>query len=125
MQTESTETTKKVSKSGLIFNNPDAETLFKSTAFVSPSTYFSPKDKVSNMTWSSKIPCNENKAIITVQKSDDFGCIVRLNYDKIFADEHVITGADPSNFSNIDRAVYDAVVTIIVAGNNVFNNTDI
>ena len=61
MQTESTETTKKVSKSGLIFNNPDAETLFKSTAFVSPSTYFSPKDNVSNMTWSSKTPCNENR----------------------------------------------------------------
>lgn len=97
-----------------------AETLIQSAAFVSPNTLFSPKDKVSNMTWNNTIQCNEDRPVVTVKKSEDFGCIVRLNYDKIFADEHVITGA---NFSDFDRALYDAVVTLMVAGNNIFSNT--
>ena len=97
-----------------------AETLIQRAAFVSPNTLFSPKDKVSNMTWNNTIQCNEDRPVVTVKKSEDFGCIVRLNYDKIFADEHVITGA---NFSDFDRALYDAVVTLMVAGNNIFSNT--
>jgi len=97
-----------------------AETLIQRAAFVSPNTLFSPKDKVSNMTWNNTIQCNEDRPVVTVKKSEDFGCIVRLNYDKIFADEHVITGA---NFSEFDRALYDAVVTLMVAGNNIFSNT--
>lgn len=96
-----------------------AEKLIQDSAFVSPTTLYSPKDKVSNMTWINRIQCNEDNAIITVKKSEDFGCIVRLNYDKIFADERVITGA---NFSDFDRALYDAVVTLMVAGNNIFSN---
>ena len=108
------------SKPDLIYVVEEAETLIQNAAFVSPTTLYSPKDKVSNMTWINRIQCNENNAIITVKKSEDFGCIVRLNYDKIFADEHVITGA---NFSDFDRALYDAVVTLMVAGNNIFSNT--
>lgn len=119
-QTHCTESGKKVPASSLMFSDTDAEILFKNTAFVSPATYFSPKDKVSNMTWNNTILCNEDRPVVTVYKSEDFGCIVRLNYDKIFADERVITGA---NFSDFDRTLYDAVVTLMVAGNNIFSNT--
>ena len=117
---------KRIAKPDLVYVDDKCKKIAEEAVLIPASTYYSPKDKVSNLTWNNTIPCdNINKGIITVRKSEYFGCIVRLNYDKIFADEHVITGADPSNFSNIDRAVYDAVVTIIVAGNNVFNNTDI
>ena len=108
------------SEPDLIYVVEGAETLIQNAAFISPNTLYSPKDKVSNMTWINRIQCNEDNAIITVKKSEDFGCIVRLNYDKIFADERVITGA---NFSDFDRALYDAVVTLMVAGNNIFSNT--
>ena len=104
----------------LKFIDINAETLLKSTAFIFPETYYSPKDKVSNLIWNNRFNCEEDRPVVTVYKSEDFGCIVQLNYDKIFADEHVITGA---NFSSFDRALYDAVVTLIVAGNNIFNNT--
>ena len=104
----------------LIYVDEEAEKLIQSSAFVSPITLYSPKDKVSNMTWNNTIQCDEDRPVVTVKKSEDFGCIVRLNYDKIFADEHVITGA---NFSDFDRALYDAVVTLMVAGNNIFSNT--
>ncbi len=108
------------SEPNLIYVVEEAETLIQNAKLVSPITLYSPKDKVSNMTWINKIPCNIDKGIITIRKSEEFGCIVRLNYDKIFADEHVITGA---NFSDFDRALYDAVVTLMVAGNNIFSNT--
>ena len=110
----------KRSEPNLIYVIEGAEKLIQDSAFVSPTTLYSPKDKVSNMTWINRIQCNEDNAIITIKKSEDFGCIVRLNYDKIFADERVITGA---NFSDFDRALYDAVVTLMVAGNNIFSNT--
>ena len=108
------------SENNLIYIVEGAEKLIQDSAFVSPTTLYSPKDKVSNMTWNNTIQCNEDRPVVTVKKSEDFGCIVRLNYDKIFADEHVITGA---NFSDFDRALYDAVVTLMVAGNNIFSNT--
>ena len=117
---KSSEQGMKRSDPNLIYVVEGAETLIQNAAFVSPTTLYSPKDKVSNMTWINKIPCNIDKGIITIRKSEEFGCIVRLNYDKIFADEHVITGA---NFSDFDRALYDAVVTLMVAGNNIFSNT--
>ena len=107
------------SEPDLIYVVEGAETLIQNAAFISPNTLYSPKDKVSNMTWINRIQCNEDNAIVTVKKSEDFGCIVRLNYDKIFADKHVITGA---NFSDFDRTLYDAVVTLMVAGNNIFSN---
>ena len=104
----------------LKFIDINAETLLKNNAFIFPETYYSPKDKVSNLIWNNKFNCDEDRPVITIRKSEEFGCIVWLNYDRIFADEHVITGA---NFSSFDRALYDAVVTLIVAGNNIFNNT--
>ena len=113
------ETTELVKVDNLIYVVDEAETLIQNAAFVPPNTLYSPKDKVSNMTWNNTIQCNEDRPVVTVKKSEDFGCIVRLNYEKIFADEHVITGA---NFSDFDRALYDAVVTLMVAGNNIFSN---
>ena len=88
------ETTELVKVDNLIYVVDEAETLIQNAAFVSPNTLYSPKDKVSNMTWNNTILCNEDRPVVTVYKSEDFGCIVRLNYDKIFADEHVITGAN-------------------------------
>ena len=113
------EPTELVKVDNLIYVVDEAETLIQNAALVSPNTLFSPKDKVSNMTWNNTIQCNEDRPVVTVKKSEDFGCIVRLNYDKIFADERVITGA---NFSDFDRTLYDAVVTLMVAGNNIFSN---
>ena len=108
------------SESNLIYVDEEAERIVQENKFISPPTLYSPKDKVSNKLWTNSFNCNEDTAIITIRKSEEFGCIVRLNYDKIFADEHVITGA---NFSDFDRALYDAVVTLMVAGNNIFSNT--
>ena len=108
------------SEPNLTYVDEESEKLVQSAKFVSPPTLYSPKDKVSNKLWTNSFNCNEDIAIITIRKSEEFGCIVRLNYDKIFADEHVITGA---NFSDFDRALYDAVVTLMVAGNNIFSNT--
>ena len=113
---------KKSYKSDLIYVDEKSEKIAKESILISPTTLYSPKDKVSNKLWSNSFNCDEYNAIITVYKSEEFGCIVRLNYDKIFADERVITGA---NFSDFDRLLYDAVVTLIVAGNNVLNNTDL
>lgn len=119
-QNKPTQLVKLDSLSSLTYVVEGAKTLIQSATFVSPTTLYSPKDKVSNMTWNNTIQCNEDRPVVTVYKSEDFGCIVRLNYDKIFADERVITGA---NFSDFDRTLYDAVVTLMVAGNNIFSNT--
>ena len=123
---EDSQPKKKVTRSetNLVYVDEEAEKLAKEkeATFVSPTTLYSPKDKVSNKLWDNKFNCGEDNAIITVYKSEDFGCLVRLNYDKIFADERIITGA---NFSDFDRSLYDAVVTLMVAGNNVFSNTDL
>ena len=98
----------------------DAETLIKNSPFIAPSTYYSPKDKVSNLLWANEIPHDVYWGVITVFKNEDYGCIVRLNYDKIFEEENIITGAD---FSAFDRIVYDAVVTLYVTKNNIFSTT--
>ena len=113
------EPTKLVKANNLIYVVEGAETLIQNAKFVSPTTLYSPKDKVSNKTWDNTIQCDEDRPVVTVRKSEDFGCIVRLNYEKIFTDERVITGA---NFSDFDRALYDAVVTLMTAGNNIFSN---
>lgn len=103
----------------LKFIDINAETLFKGNALIFPETYYSPKDKVSNLIWNNRFNRAEDKGVITIKKAEDIGCIVRLDYEKIFADERVITGA---NFSDFDRTLYDAVVTLMVAGNNIFSN---
>lgn len=104
------------------FNNPEDELNFKERNFIMPETWFSPKDKISNRIWGDKLPIGENTGIITAHKMGDSGCIVQLDYEKIINSDDVITGAQLSNF---DRCVYDAVVTLHVAGNDIFSTTNI
>lgn len=110
------------SKPILLFVSDDEQEFFEDTDFVNPDTYFSTKDKVSNLTWNNKLVIGNDFGVITVKKSENFGCIVHLDYEKIINSDDVITGAELSDF---DRAVYDAIVTIYVAGNKVFTTADI
>ena len=106
----------------LTFDDSTEETNFNEKDFLTPDTIFSPKDKVSNYTWKNKLPIGSFAGISTVKKSERFGCVVHLNYEKIINSDDVITGAVLSDF---DRCVYDAVVTIFVAGNTMFTTSDI
>ena len=49
---------------------PNMTALFpvKNSALISPNTLYSPKDKVSNMTWNNTIQCNEDRPVVTVYK---------------------------------------------------------
>ena len=51
-----------------------------------------------------------------------YRCIFPLAYEKIISSNDVVAGDQLSPF---DRCVYDAVVTIYVAGNSVFSTADI
>ena len=104
------------------FVSPEKESLFKNTPSIFPDTQFSPKDKVSNLIWNNEINVGEYFGVPTVYKSEDFGCLVKLNYDAILNSNEVITGAELSPF---DRNVYDSVVTLYVAGNKMFPLQDI
>ena len=104
----------------LTFDNSNEESDFKEKNFVSPDTFFSPKDKVSNTTWENKLPIGRDFGIITARKNDYFGCVVHLDYEKIINSDDVVIGAE---LSNVDRCVYDAVVTLYVAGNTMFSTT--
>lgn len=106
----------------LSFIDENEEKEFKEKDFLTPDTHFSPKDKVSNATWDNKLPVGDDIGVITIRKSDSFGCVVHLDYEKIINSADVVTGAELSPF---DRCVYDAVVTIYVAGNDTFSTTDI
>ena len=106
----------------LTFDNSNEESDFKEKTFVSPDTHFSPKDKVSNTTWENKLPIGRDFGIITARKNDYFGCVVHLDYESIINSDDVVIGAELSNF---DRCVYDAVVTLYVAGNTMFSTTNI
>ena len=96
------------------FVSPEKEILFKNTPRISPDTQFSPKDKVSNIIWENGFEIGKYIGVPTIYKSDNFGCIVRLDYDAILNSDEVITGAELSPF---DRNVYDSIVTLYVAGN--------
>ena len=113
---------KKFSHPILKFNSSEDESIAKEKDILAPDTLFSPKDKVSNRTWDNELPIGENTGIITAHKMGDSGCIVQLDYEKIINSDDVITGAQLSNF---DRCVYDAVVTLHVAGNDIFSTTNI
>ena len=106
----------------LTFDDSAEENNFNEKDFLAPDTIFSPKDKVSNYAWKNKLPIGSFAGISTVKKSERFGCVVHLNYEKIINSEDVVTGAVLSDF---DRCVYDAVVTIFVAGNTKFTTSDI
>ena len=113
---------KKFSHPVLKFNSCEDESIAKEKDILAPDTLFSPKDKVSNRTWDNQLPIGENTGIITAHKIGDSGCIVQLDYEKIINSDDVITGAQLSHF---DRCVYDAVVTLHVAGNDIFSTTNI
>ena len=104
------------------FVSPEKEILFKNTPRISPDTQFSPKDKVSNIIWENGFEIGKYIGVPTIYKSDNFGCIVRLDYDAILNSDEVITGAELSPF---DRNVYDSIVTLYVAGNKMFPLQDI
>lgn len=116
-------------KSKKIFSHPvisfddcAEESNFKEKEFVMPDTLFSPKDKVSNYTWDNKLPIARDIGITTSKKNGRCGCVVHLDYEKIINSDDVVTGAILSDF---DRCVYDAVVTLHVAGNNIFTTNEI
>lgn len=106
----------------LIFDNSVEESGFNEKNFITPDTFFSPKDKVSNLTWANKFPLDHDWGVITSRKNGTFGCVVQLNYEKIINSDDVVTGAVLSDF---DRSVYDAVVTLFVAGNDTFTTNAI
>lgn len=113
---------KSFSNPTLTFDNATDESNFNEKDIIAPDTLFSPKDKVSNRTWDNKLPIGRDFGIVTARKHENFGCVVQLNYEKIINSNDVITGAVLSDF---DRCVYDAVVTLFVAGNMTFTTNDI
>ena len=114
---------KKFSHPVLNFNDSSDENNFKTKKLVAPDTHFSPKDKISNFTWENKIPLGCDCGVNTVFKTDSvYGSVINLDYDKIINSDDVVTGAELSPF---DRCVYDAVVTLHVAGNDTFTTADI
>ena len=107
----------------MTFDNSDEKSNFIEKRFITPETFFSSKDKVSNYTWKNRLPIGHDMGIATIRrKTDNFGCIVHLDYEKIINSDDVVTGARLSDF---DRCVYGAVVTIFVTGNDTFTTNDI
>ena len=104
------------------YNDSTEESTVKEQEFVTPDTLFSPKDRVSNLTWKNKLPISRNAGVTTSRKNGRCGCVVQLDYESIINSKDVVTGAVLSDF---DRCVYDAVVTLHVAGNSIFTTTDI
>ncbi|MBR1395954.1 MAG: MerR family transcriptional regulator [Selenomonadaceae bacterium] len=91
-----------------------------------PTVNYSAKTKVSNMLFRPKkqIKVNQLNGIVTLpSKKDFFGVVVRLrihkpeaDYEQFFDDASILT--QPLN--EFDQAVYDAVVSLYVAGNTIF-----
>ena len=111
-----------IKKSYLVFDKPEDEERYKKSSRIFPDTYFSPKDKVSNLLWNNGLKIGKYIGIPTIYKSENFGCIVKLDYDAILNSNEVITGAELSQF---DRLVYDSVATLYAAGNKMFPLKDI
>ena len=112
----------KYSNPVLTFDSAADEANFNGKDITTPDTIFSPKDKVSNRTWDNKLPIGRHMGVVTVRKSENFGCVVKLDYESIINSDDVVTGAELSKF---DRCVYDAVVTLFVTGYTAFSTTDI
>ena len=96
--------------------------IFEETDFLNPDTYFSPKDKISNVTWNNKLSIGYDVGVTTIRKNENFGCVVHLDYEKIINSPDVVAGAELSPF---DRTVYDAVSTIYASGNHFFSTTEL
>ena len=114
----------KVKKTNSCVEYVDEESreLVQNSKYTQPVTYYSPKDKVSYAIWNRKLKLNHNYPIVTVFKSEYFGCLINLDYQQIFESEDVITGAE---FSDFDRSVYDALVTLYVSQNMIFTSEQI
>lgn len=113
---------KKFSNPVVSFENPNEEDDFKSSNHIFPDTLYSPKDKVSNLTWNNKLPIGEDIGVTSSRNKCFYGCVVHLDYEKIINSPDVVTGAQLSHF---DRTVYDAIVTLYIAGNDTFSTHDI
>ena len=109
-------------KMPIVFIDDDEQEIFEETDYLTPETHFSPKDKVSNLTWANRVPLGIDAGVRTIKKTEDFGCIVRLDYEKIINSSDVVTGAELSPF---DRCVYDAVSTIYATGNKFFTTVEL
>ena len=91
-----------------------------------PTVNYSAKTKVSNMLFRPKkqIRVNKLNGIMTLpSKKDFFGVVVRLrihkpetDYEQFFDDDSIFTQL----LNEFDQAVYDAVVSLYVAGNTIF-----
>ena len=110
------------SETGIKFIGEEEEKAFKETSLIVPDTWFSPKDKVSNVTWNNELPLGNDIGVITIHGSERCGCLVKLDYDEIINSNDIVTGAELSPF---DRSTYDAVVTLCVAKNFIFTTTDL
>lgn len=109
-------------KTPIVFIDDDEQEIFEDTDYVTPETHFSPKDKVSNLTWANRFPIGIDAGVRTIKRNEDFGCIVHLDYEKIIKSNDVVTGAELSHF---DRSVYDAVSTIYATGNKFFTTIEL
>ena len=109
-------------KTPIVFIDDDEQEIFEETDYLTPETHFSPKDKVSNLTWANRFPIGIDAGVRTIKRNEDFGCIVHLDYEKIIKSDDVVTGAELSHF---DRSVYDAVSTIYATGNKFFTTVEL
>ena len=112
----------KFPKTPIVFIDDDEQEIFEETDYLTPETHFSPKDKVSNLTWANRFPIGIDAGVRTIKRNEDFGCIVHLDYEKIIKSDDVVTGAELSHF---DRSVYDAVSTIYATGNKFFTTVEL
>jgi len=112
----------KSSKTPIVFIDDDEQEIFEETDYLTPETHYSPKDKVSNLTWANRFPLGIDAGVRTIKRNEDFGCIVHLDYEKIINSSDVVTGAELSHF---DRSVYDAVSTIYATGNKFFTTVEL
>lgn len=106
----------------IVFIDDDEQEMFEETDYLTPETHYSPKDKVSNLTWANRFPIGIDAGVRTIKRNEDFGCIVHLDYEKIIKSSDVVTGAELSHF---DRSVYDAVSTIYATGNKFFTTVEL
>ena len=80
----------KSSKTPIVFIDDDEQEIFEETDYLTPETHYSPKDKVSNLTWANRFPLGIDAGVRTIKRNEDFGCIVHLDYEKIINSSDVV-----------------------------------